>query len=112
MSKVINKSVLLIHGGATNLKFVNNKNRIEYVNHLKGIIRKAGTRLINGEFSIDVVVQAVKDLENCELFNAGRGAVLNEIGKVSLEASLMEGKLKYFGSILNASNIRNPILLC
>ncbi len=112
MESVKNKYVILIHGGATNLTFFNEKSRSVYIYQLKRVLIKAKQILLNGGFAIDAVVQAVKDLEDCELFNAGKGAALNEIGETRLEASLMEGEFNHFGCILDTKHIKNPILLC
>ena len=48
---------------------------------LKAIAETAGAKLSSGAKAIDVVQAVVTSLEDCPLFNAGKGAVLNEDGE-------------------------------
>jgi beta-aspartyl-peptidase (threonine type) len=50
-------------------------------------------------------------LEDDPHFNAGRGAVLNEIGEYSLDASLMDGLDLSCGAVANVRKSKNPISL-
>lgn len=51
------------------------------------------------ESAIQAVIEAVKSLEDNELFNAGRGSVLTQDGVAELEASIMEGEnAKHFSN--------------
>lgn len=56
---------------------------------LKDIAETAGAKLRSGAKALDVVQAVVMSLEDCPLFNAGKGAVLNEDGEheVSLDSS-------------------------
>jgi beta-aspartyl-peptidase (threonine type) len=65
--------------------------------------------LQNGGSSLDAVEAAVRFMEDCPLFNAGKGAVLNEEGKVELDASIMDGKSLKAGAVAGVSTIKNPI---
>jgi L-asparaginase/beta-aspartyl-peptidase (threonine type) len=51
----------------------------------------------------------VVELEDCEFFNAGRGAVLNADGEVELDAAIMDGRDRRAGAICAARRVRNPI---
>ncbi|WP_338846108.1 isoaspartyl peptidase/L-asparaginase [Massilia sp. W12] len=57
------------------------------------------------------VVATVQALEDCPLFNAGRGAVYDESGSFSLDACVMEGAHKRAGAIAGAPDVANPVLL-
>jgi beta-aspartyl-peptidase (threonine type) len=59
---------------------------------------------------MDAVTAAVLVLEDDPLFNAGRGAVLNEAGRHELDASIMEGVTLRAGAVAGTRRIRNPIL--
>lgn len=48
---------------------------------LKQIVETAGAELLAGAKAVDVVQAAVTSLEDCPLFNAGKGAVLNQDGE-------------------------------
>jgi isoaspartyl peptidase/L-asparaginase-like protein (Ntn-hydrolase superfamily) len=55
--------------------------------------------LAGGGSSLDAVVAAVRGLEDCPVFNAGCGAVLNEAGELELDAALMEGATRRAGAV-------------
>ena len=57
------------------------------------------------------MVEAVKVLENNELFNAGKGAVFTNEGLHEMDASIMDGSNLMAGAVAGVRNIKNPILL-
>lgn len=67
--------------------------------------------LSNSANAIDVAEAVVRVLEDDPNFNAGRGAVLNEIGEYSLDASLMDGSDLSCGAVANIRKSKNPISL-
>jgi beta-aspartyl-peptidase (threonine type) len=68
------------------------------------ILRRGGT-------SLDAVEAAVTVLEDDTTFDAGRGAFLNRIGEVELDAMIMDGKGLRSGAVAAVRNIRNPVKL-
>ena len=73
---------------------------------------KTGAEMLDGSGkAIDVVEAVVRVLEDDPNFNAGRGAVLNEVGEYSLDASLMDGSDLTCGAVANVRKTRNPISL-
>ena len=48
-------------------------------------------------------------LEDSPLFNAGRGAVLNDDGAVELDASIMDGRSGMAGAVAGVTRARHPI---
>lgn len=56
---------------------------------LRGIAETAGAKLRWGAKALDVVQAVVMSLEDCPLFNAGKGAVLNEVGEHELSLYLL-----------------------
>jgi beta-aspartyl-peptidase (threonine type) len=56
------------------------------------------------------VIKAINVMENSPLFNAGKGAVLTHTGKVSMDASIMQGKDLNAGAVAGVQHIKNPIL--
>jgi L-asparaginase / beta-aspartyl-peptidase len=73
---------------------------------------KTGAEMLDGSAkAIDVVEAVVRVLEDDPNFNAGRGAVLNEVGEYSLDASLMDGSDLTCGAVANVRKTRNPISL-
>jgi beta-aspartyl-peptidase (threonine type) len=50
-------------------------------------------------------------MENCELFNAGKGAVFTRHGRHEMDASVMTGHDLAAGAVAGVRNIKNPIRL-
>jgi beta-aspartyl-peptidase (threonine type) len=59
---------------------------------------------------VDAVEVVVSFMEDCPLFNAGKGAVLNENGKAELDASIMDGRTGMAGAVAAVTTIKNPIV--
>ena len=60
--------------------------------------------------AVDAVVAAVVSLEDCPLFNAGRGAVYTSDERHELDAGVMDGSTLAAGAVAIVRTIRNPIL--
>jgi beta-aspartyl-peptidase (threonine type) len=60
---------------------------------------------------MDAVKAAVVSLEDCILFNAGRGSVFTHKGTHEMDASIMNGATLQAGAVAGVKNIRNPVLL-
>lgn len=74
-------------------------------------ILAAGQRiLVDGGSAVDAVTEAVRLLEECPLFNAGKGAVLTSAGTYELDASIMDGATLAAGAVTCVKRLRNPIL--
>jgi beta-aspartyl-peptidase (threonine type) len=104
---------LAIHGGAGTLP----RNEMDaaqeraYREALRTALNAGGTILERGGSSLDAVCAAVVELENCPLFNAGRGSVFTYDGRNELDASLMNGTTLAAGAVCGLTRIANPILL-
>lgn len=83
--------------------------RIACVAALRGIATRAVAALRGGVAALDVVERAVVELEDCEFFNAGRGAVLNRDGAAELDAAIMDGRDRSAGAVCAARRVRNPV---
>jgi beta-aspartyl-peptidase (threonine type) len=59
----------------------------------------------------DAVEAAVRALEDNPLFNAGRGAAINNKGQVELCASIMDGETLNAGAVAIVQNVKNPVSL-
>jgi isoaspartyl peptidase/L-asparaginase-like protein (Ntn-hydrolase superfamily) len=72
----------------------------------------AGMSLLRkGKAAIDAVQEAVRILEDCETFNAGRGSVLTAKGTVETDAAIMRGSDRRAGACACVEGVRNPIAL-
>jgi L-asparaginase / beta-aspartyl-peptidase len=103
--------VLVLHGGAGNPVFDKTGDRTEqaYRTGLKTALDLGGKILKEGGTAVDAVEAVVKNLEDNPLFNAGKGAVLNEEGKAELDASIMDGRTLMAGSVACVTRIKNPV---
>ncbi len=76
---------------------------------LRAIAERAVAALAAGRAALDVVEQAVTELEDSAYFNAGYGAVLNRDGEVELDAALMDGATRAAGAVAGVRRARNPV---
>lgn len=104
------KAVLAIHGGAGTISGLNEQEQGKYKDALREILSTSYSILARGGSSLDAVMEAVRLLEECPLFNAGIGSVFNSDGRHELDASIMEGSSLRAGAVAAVSTIRNPIL--
>ncbi len=65
--------------------------------------------LSSGGSSLDAVSAAVRVLEDAPEFNAGRGAVLTELGAVEMDAAIMNGETLEAGAVASVTGLRHPI---
>lgn len=104
---------IAIHGGAGTVErhLLNEEKQQQYEAGLQAAV-DAGYEILNsGGSSLDAVTAAVTVLEDCPLFNAGRGAVFNHDGKHEMDASIMSGANRMAGAVSGVKNIKNPIIL-
>lgn len=103
---------IAIHGGAGGeLERWSQAQRQARIEGLRKALKTGAGMLEESAKAIDVVEAVVRVLEDDPNFNAGRGAVLNEVGEYSLDASLMDGSDLSCGAVANVRKSRNPISL-
>ena len=109
----MNNFGIAVHGGAgTILKSeLTDAKEKAYKDALQSSIDAGYTVLERGGSSLLAVEAAVRALEDCPLFNAGRGAVFNAEGQHEMDASIMEGKTLQAGSVAAVRNLKNPVSL-
>jgi beta-aspartyl-peptidase (threonine type) len=102
---------MVIHGGAG----VMSKDRMsqEQINAYRIALDSAleiGRAILkaNGT-ALDAVEQTIRYMENVPLFNAGKGAVLNDLGYAELDASIMDGSNLNAGAVSGVKTLRHPI---
>lgn len=102
---------LVIHGGAGTILFDPKKpdKQKAYEAELNKALQIGYDTLFKGASALDAVEVVVRYLEDCPLFNAGKGAVFTSNGKNELDASIMDGSNLKAGSIAGVTNIKNPI---
>ena len=74
-------------------------------------LRAGMAQLSSGGSSLDAVEAAVCALEDCEVFNAGKGSVYTHTGQQEMDAAIMDGSQRQAGAIAGVQGVRNPIRL-
>ena len=99
---------LAVHGGAWNVPDA------EVRAHREGVaiaLRTGWEMLCGGAAALDVVEAVVRVLEDDPTFNAGRGSHLNRLGRVEMDASIMQGTRLEAGAVAAVQRVRNPVSL-
>ncbi|MCX7797208.1 MAG: isoaspartyl peptidase/L-asparaginase [Melioribacter sp.] len=102
---------IAIHGGAGLIKNLANDKEKEYISKLEEALITGYKILENNGSAVDAITSAIAILEDSPLFNAGKGAVLNENGIAELDASIMDGKTLKAGAVAGVHHVKNPIKL-
>ena len=74
-----------------------------------GVLRKSEKILAEGGSALDAVSDAVAEMEDLGLFNAGKGGLPNKSGFVELDAGLMDGRDRSAGAVASVHTVKNPI---
>ncbi|XP_042360387.1 uncharacterized protein LOC121956311 [Plectropomus leopardus] len=100
---------LVIHGGAGEEMMLNTEviGVIEFA--LQTALTLGSHLLQQGGKSLDAVEKSVEALEDCFLFNAGKGSVFNKDGKNEMEATIVDGSAMRSGSVACVQSVKNPI---
>jgi L-asparaginase / beta-aspartyl-peptidase len=99
---------IIVHGGAGPIRDDSLSARLEGCK----AAALAGWKILDqGGSATDAAETAVVVLEDNPLFNAGIGSTLNRLGKVEMDAAIMEGQSLRAGSVAAVSRIKNPIKL-
>jgi beta-aspartyl-peptidase (threonine type) len=106
------KYSLMVHGGAGALDNVkDNKTAVRYLDSLRGVLEHGRSVLELGGSALQAVEACASLLEDDPVFNAGCGSVLNEHGKVEMDAAIMDGRDLQAGAVAAVENIANPVQL-
>jgi len=104
---------IAVHGGAGTIPRdqMDCSKQAAYEGALRDALQAGIDILKAGGSSCDAVVASVTVLEDCPLFNAGKGSVFNHEGKHEMDASLMRGDTIDAGAVSGLSQVRNPVQL-
>lgn len=110
-SRKFSRIVLAIHGGAGVItrEKMSAADEQKHLDRLTDALKAGYSKLEEGLSSIDAVEAAVRSLEDCPLFNAGKGAVFNHDGRIDLDAAIMDGATRSAGAVAAVRTIRNPV---
>jgi beta-aspartyl-peptidase (threonine type) len=102
------KPAVIVHGGAGPIR---DDSLPERLDGCKAAALAAWDILAQNGSALDAAEAAVMVLEDNPLFNAGTGSTLNQIGKVEMDAAIMDGDLLRVGAVAALQHIKNPIKL-
>ena len=102
---------LALHGGAGTIAraSLTPADEQQYRAALEAALTIGYNMLRDGTAALDVVEATVRSLEDCPLFNAGRGAVFTHEGHHEMDAALMDGHTKLAGAVTGVRQVQNPI---
>lgn len=102
----------MVHGGAGALDNVrDNKTAVRYLESIRRTLEHGREVLELGGSALQAVETCASLLEDDPVFNAGCGSVLNEDGRVEMDAAIMDGRDLTAGAVAGVSNIANPVQL-
>ncbi|PNS13722.1 beta-aspartyl-peptidase [Mixta theicola] len=106
------RAAIAIHGGAGAMAraALSAEQEQRYLKALGDIVASGQAILAAGGSALDAVTEAVRLLEECPLFNAGKGSVFTHQGTHELDACIMDGRTQDAGAVAGVAHIRNPIL--
>lgn len=107
------KVSIAVHGGAGAVarSSISPKEERAYHDALARALSAGDQVLTSGGDCLDAVTVAVVVLEDCPLFNAGKGSVLTFDGTVLTDAAVMAGRDLSSGAVTNVSGVKNPVRL-
>ena len=102
---------LALHGGAGTIARTSLTPTLEanYRAALRAALTVGSDLLAQGAPALDAVEATVRSLEDCPLFNAGRGAVFTHEGHHEMDAALMDGATRRAGAVAGVRAVQNPI---
>ncbi len=102
---------LAIHGGAGTIAraSLTPADEMRYRAALEAALATGYDLLRDGATALDCVEAAVRSLEDCPLFNAGRGAVFTHEGHHEMDAAIMAGHTRLAGAVAGVRQVQNPI---
>lgn len=109
----MNSFSIAIHGGAGTISrnLISPEQEAAYLRALSEALLAGESVLKSGGSAIDAVSASVVSLEDCPLFNAGKGSVFTADERHEMDAAIMEGNHLKAGAVAGVSNVRNPLLL-
>lgn len=101
--------ILLVHGGAGNPAGGAVDDEPAHHAALSEALLAGYELLGGGAPALDAAEAAVRVLEDCALFNAGRGSVLTSDGLVEMDAAVMDGQTRQAGACAGVTRVRSPV---
>jgi L-asparaginase / beta-aspartyl-peptidase len=103
--------VIAVHGGCGNPAAGVVRQEDAYHRGIEDGLAAGSAVLEGGGSALDAVQAAVESLEDCPLFNAGRGSVLTRDGAAEMDAAIMSGADLRAGAVAAVRGVRHPVAL-
>lgn len=101
---------IVIHGGAGYMEpTMPEELQKRYTETLDSALQIGASVLESNGFAVDAVEMVINYLEDCPLYNAGKGAVFTYEGKNVLDASIMDGSNLLAGAVAGVTKVKHPI---
>lgn len=101
---------IVIHGGAGYMEpTMPAKMQKRYLETLDSALQIGASVLELDGSALDAVEKVINYMEDCPLYNAGKGAVFTFDGKNELDASIMDGSNLMAGAVAGVTRIKHPI---
>ena len=101
---------IAVHAGAVESRRPVEDEIIEGFRHGLADALARGRDLLEDDGSaLDAVETAVRAMEDCPLFNAGRGASLSATGAIQMDAAIMDGQDLGCGAVIGLKHVINPV---
>jgi L-asparaginase/beta-aspartyl-peptidase (threonine type) len=100
------RPVFVLHGGAGVLAERSYDTELAHMTKLAHAARDA---LRGGASALDVICEAVRDMEASGLYVAGKGASPNRAGRYELDAAIMDGSTRNAGAVSALEGFISPI---
>jgi beta-aspartyl-peptidase (threonine type) len=101
---------LALHGGVPAFAPGDPAAEVPYRDALITALVAGQALLAAGGSALDAVIATVVWLEDCPLFNAGRGSTFTADARHELDAGVMDGRTLAVGAVAGVRTIRNPVL--
>ncbi|NHJ04692.1 MAG: peptidase T [Candidatus Heimdallarchaeota archaeon] len=109
MSEIKSSNIaIIVHGGAWSIP----ENMVkDSISGVEEAVKIGWEILLKGGSALDAVENAVNSMEENPIFNAGKGAALNERGNVELDAIIIDGAMLNTGAVASVKNIIHTVSL-
>ena len=107
------KIAIALHGGAGTIpqNRITSQGESAYKKGLMHALEVGYAALEEHKTAVEAVELSISEMEDCPLFNAGKGSVFSNKGTHEMDASIMDGKTRHAGAVALVHNIKNPISL-
>lgn len=102
---------IIVHGGAGAMRNMGTSAEAQYRAGLIDATNAGAGILRDGGSARQAVISAVRHMERCGAFNAGRGSALSSIGQIEADAAVMDGESLAVGAVAAVPGLTNAVAI-